>query len=114
MTFTVLPRRLSKTLTTPRLTVVRVPSQRSSTSQIVPRTVAEAYLPLVLNFPLPLPHSLPSTDFAPRFFFLADTLAARAPFNGAHSEREIWFLRTSSVVSGAGFFGFFFGTACLI
>ena len=71
------------------MTLVSVPSQRSSTSQIVPRTVAELYLPLVRNLPLPLPHSLPRTDFGPFFFFLASAAAARAPFSGAHCERAI-------------------------
>ena len=57
---------------------------------MVPRTVAELYLPLVWNLPFPLPQSLPRTDFGPFFFFFfADTSAARARFSGAHSEREI-------------------------
>jgi hypothetical protein len=43
------------TSTTPRLTVVSVPSQRSSTRQIVPRTVAAAWRPRVRNLPWPLP-----------------------------------------------------------
>src|SRR6185437_12821251 len=69
LTVTVFLRRRSRTWTVPRLTLVNVPSQRSSTSQIVPRTVAELYLPPVRNLPLPLPHSLPRTDFGP--FFLS-------------------------------------------
>jgi hypothetical protein len=46
------------------------------------RTVAERYLPL------PLPHSLPITDFG-IFFFLAAGAAARAPSSGAHCDRAI-------------------------
>src|SRR6266487_1684236 len=94
----------------PRFTVVNVPSQRSWVNQIVPRTVAELYLPVVRNLPLPLPHSLPSTDFGP-FFFLA--AAAAAPFSGAHCDREISPLSTRSVINTAGFLGFFLGTLCL-
>ena len=66
-----------------------MPSQRSSTSQIVPRTVAALYLPFVRNLPLPLPHSFPSTAFGPFFFFVASAAAERAPFSGAHCERGI-------------------------
>src|SRR4051794_40241589 len=96
----------SRTWTVPRVTLVNVPSQRSSTSQIVPRTVAALYLPSVRNLPLPLPHSLPRTDFGP-FFFVAASVADRAPFNGAHCDRGISPLRTRSVVSAVGFLGFF-------
>jgi hypothetical protein len=109
-TVTVLLALKSRTRTVPRVTFVSVPSQRSWTSQIVPRTVAELYLPLVRKRPLPLPHSLPSTALGP--FFLS-TVAERAPFGGAHCERAIWPFITRSVVSAAGFLGFFFGTACL-
>ena len=101
----------SRTLTVPRFTVVNVPSQRSWVNQIVPRTVAELYLPSVRNLPLPLPHSPPSTDFAPRFFFFA--AAAEAPLIGAHSERGGSPLRTRSVISAFGFLGFVFGVDCL-
>ena len=45
-------RRKSRTMTVPRFTLVRVPSQRSVTSQIVPRTVAELFRPLVRKRPL--------------------------------------------------------------
>src|SRR5512132_321878 len=103
---------MSRTLTTPRLTLVSVPSHSSCTSQIVPRTVAELYLPLVLNLPFPLPQSLPRTDFGP-FFFFAETSAARAPFNGAHCERAISPFSTRSVMSALGLLGFFVGTLCL-
>src|SRR5215510_6242308 len=58
-------RRLSRTSTEPTATLVSVPSQRSCTSQRVPRTVAELYLPSVRNVPLPSPQSLRV------FFFLA-------------------------------------------
>ena len=85
-TLTVFLRLKSRTATVPRRTLVRVPSQRSSTSQIVPRTVAALYLPSVRNLPLPLPHSLPRTAFGP--FFLSAP-AERAPFSGAHWERAI-------------------------
>ena len=51
--------------TVPRVTFVNVPSQRSSTSQIVPRTVAALYLPSVRNLPLPLPHSFPGPTSVP-------------------------------------------------
>ena len=39
------------TATTPRVTRTNVPSQKSSVSQIVPRTVAAAYRPSVWNLP---------------------------------------------------------------
>ena len=94
----------------PRLTFVRVPSQRSWTSQIVPRTVAELYLPDVRNFPLPLPHSCPRTAFGP-FFLL--TAADRAPFCSAHCDRGGSPLSTRSVISAFGFLGFVFGVDCL-
>src|SRR3954452_25315276 len=100
----------STTATVPRFTVVNVPSQWSCTSQIVPRTVAELYLPLVRNLPLPLPHSFPSTDLGP--FFLS-AAADRAPFSGAHCERAIWSLRFRSVMRATGFLGFVLGTDCL-
>src|SRR3954451_2352806 len=102
----------SRTWTVPRGTLVKVPSQRSSTSQMVPRTVAALYLPSVRNLPFPLPHSLPRTDFGP-FFFVAASAADRAPFNGAHCERASWPFRTRSVTSAWGFVGFFLGTLCL-
>src|SRR5215207_9811831 len=41
-------------MTTPRRTLVRVPSQRSMVSQIVPRTVAALYRPRVRKRPLAL------------------------------------------------------------
>ena len=47
-----------RTATTPRVTRVSVPSQRSTTCQIVPRTVAELLRPRARKRPLPLPHSL--------------------------------------------------------
>ena len=59
----------SRTETFPRSTRVSVHVQRSSTSHLVPRTVAELYWPLVRNLPLPSPHS---RRF---FFFLAAALA---------------------------------------
>jgi hypothetical protein len=89
---------MSRTLTVPRRTVVSVPSQRSCVSQIVPRTVAELYLPLVRNFPLPLPQSLPSTACGP-FFLL--TVAALAPRPDAHCDRDAPPLSVMSVVSAA-------------
>ena len=49
----------------------------------------------------------------PFFFFAASAAADRAPFSGAHCERGIWPFITRSVISAAGFFGFFLGTACL-
>src|SRR4051812_6054076 len=96
----------SRTWTVPRVTLVNVPSQRSSTSQMVPRTVAALYLPSVRNLPLPLPHSLPRTDFGPFFFFLASTAADREPFSGAHCERAISPFKTRSVIKALAFFGF--------
>ena len=95
---TVLWRRRSRTLTVPRLTVVSVPSQRSVVSQIVPRTVAELYLPFVRNLPLPLPHSLPSTACGP-FFLL--TAAALAPRADAHCARDASPVSVMSVVRAA-------------
>src|SRR5215216_617092 len=53
----VLRRLKSRTRTFPRLTRVSVPLQRSSTSHLVPTTVAALCLPLVRNRPLPSPHS---------------------------------------------------------
>jgi hypothetical protein len=53
---TVRLRALSRTLTEPRLTRVTVASQRSSTRQMVPRTVAELTLPVVRQRPLASPH----------------------------------------------------------
>src|SRR3954466_2163750 len=47
--------RKSRTATVPRETLVSVPSQRSVTVQIVPRTVADEYRPRVRKRPLPLP-----------------------------------------------------------
>src|SRR4029078_2198859 len=47
-------RRKSRRITVPRFTCVSVPSQRSVTSQIVPRTVAELFRPLVRKRPLAL------------------------------------------------------------
>lgn len=52
-----LRRRKSRTITLPRATLVRVPSHRSVTVHTVPRTVAEAYRPLVRKRPLPLPRN---------------------------------------------------------
>src|SRR3954452_11276905 len=100
----------STTATVPRFTVVNVPSQWSCTSQIVQRTVAELYLPLVRNLPLPLPHSCPSTALGP--FFLSAP-AERAPLCAAHCERDGSPLSTRSVISALAFFGFFLGTDCL-
>src|SRR3979409_33712 len=107
MTLTGLGRRRSRTLTVPRLTVVSVPSQRSVVSQIVPRTVAELYLPFVRNLPLPLPHSLPSTACGP-FFLVAG--AARAPRADGHCAREGSPASVRSVVSAA--LRLPFGTLC--
>src|SRR5215216_926411 len=53
----VLRRLKSRTRTFPRLTRVSVPLQRSSTSHLVPTTVAALRLPFVRNRPLPSPHS---------------------------------------------------------
>ena len=50
--------RKSRTATFPRFTVVSVPSQRSATVQIVPRTVATLLRPLVRKRPLAFPRSL--------------------------------------------------------
>src|SRR3954466_12761566 len=70
--------RKSRTATVPRETLVSVPSQRSVTVQIVPRTVADEYRPRVRKRPLPLPLSRrilrllrAILDFL-LFFFLAD------------------------------------------
>ena len=52
----------------PRVTFVSVLAQRSSTSHLVPTTVAALCLPFVWNLPLPSPHSR-------RFFFLAAAIA---------------------------------------
>src|SRR5689334_21545354 len=46
------------TRTETRVTRVSVPAQESSTSHLVPRTVATLYLPDVRNEPLPSPQSL--------------------------------------------------------
>ena len=61
--------RLTKSLTatTPWVTRVSVVVQVSWTSQVVPRTVAALYGPVVRNLPLPLPQSL--RDFG--FFWAA-------------------------------------------
>ena len=86
---------------------------RSSAAAVLcrdaPRTVAELYLPVVRNFPFPLPQSFPSTAFGP--FFLA--AATAAPFSGAHDERGICPLSTRSVISATAFLDFFLGSACL-
>ena len=68
--------RLAKSLTatTPWVTRVRVVVQVSWTSQVVPRTVAALYWPLVRNLPLPLPQSL--RDFG--FFWAALAVLLRA------------------------------------
>jgi len=58
---TVLRRKKSRTFTTPRVTLVNVPLHWLVTPQIVPRTVAALYLPLVVNFPCALPVRRPST-----------------------------------------------------
>ena len=75
-------RRLSRTATLPRVTVVRVPSQRSVTVKIVPRTVAEEKRPRVeapLRVRTQAP-DLPSRDAAPRGSgALATPLAAKLP-----------------------------------
>jgi hypothetical protein len=76
---------------------VSVPSQRSWVSQIVPRTVAALYLPLVRKRPLPFPHSLLSTACGP---FRLLTAAAPAPRAVAHCDRDAA-ARTMSVVSAA-------------
>ncbi len=47
----------SRTETRPRTTRVSVEAQRSSTSHLVPTTVAALCLPLVRNLPLPSPQS---------------------------------------------------------
>jgi hypothetical protein len=65
----------SRTFTTPRKTLVRVPLQRSSTNHLVPTTVAALRLPLVRNLPLPSPQS---RRF---FFFLAAALALPPPLH---------------------------------
>jgi hypothetical protein len=65
---------------------------------MVPRTVAELYLPFVRNLPLPLPHSLPSTACGP-FFLL--TAAAPAPRAVAHCDRGASPASVMSVVSAA-------------
>ena len=71
-TLTVLRFPKSRTETTPVTTRVVVLAQRSSTSHLVPTTVAALCLPEVLNLPLPSPHSR-------RFFLpLAATLARPA------------------------------------
>ena len=62
-TITVRLRRKSRTTTRPRLTLVSVPSQRSMTSQIVPRTVAELLRPLVRKRPARVSAQAP--DHAP-------------------------------------------------
>ena len=67
---------LSRTLTEPRTTRVRVPAQLSCTSHFVPRTVAELYLPDVRKAPLPSPHRWRLLGF-----FLA---VALAPFARRH------------------------------
>src|SRR5690348_11168288 len=64
----------SRTATAPFVTRVGVPAQEPVTSHLVPRTVADEYLPVVRNEPLPSPHSLRD------FFFLAAALAL--PFFG--------------------------------
>src|SRR6185312_7785082 len=53
----VLWRTRSLTVTVSLMAWTRVPSQRSAVVQIVPRTVAAAYLPLVRNLPWALPRS---------------------------------------------------------
>ncbi len=57
-TVTVLRLTLSRTLTTPSVTLVSVPAHVSWTSHLVPRIVAALYLPVVRKLPLPLPQSL--------------------------------------------------------
>lgn len=72
LTLTVLCLTLSRTVTVPRVTRVRVPAQLSCTNHFVPRTVAELYLPVVRNAPFPSPQRWRVLGF-----FLA---AALAPF----------------------------------
>ena len=62
--------------------------QRSSTSHLVPTTVAALRLPFVRNRPFPSPHSL-------RFFFFFLAAAAAEPLRGQLS-RSV----SVSVVSG--------------
>src|SRR5689334_4620840 len=54
-------------------------------SQIVPRTVAEAYLPLVVNCPWPLPHSR-ATGLS--FFF--GGFAFAGGFFGGAERLDVW------------------------
>src|ERR1044072_1146131 len=61
----------SRTLTLPRATFVSVDVQRSSTSHLVPTTVAALRLPLVWKRPLPSPHSRRFLTF---FFLAIDAL----------------------------------------
>ena len=68
----------SRTVTVPRTTRVSVPSQRSMTTQRVPRTVAELKRPPVRKRPLPSPHRW-------RYLRLVAAAAARAPFGQAGS-----------------------------
>ena len=76
----------SRTDTLPRVTRVRVDVHLSSTSHLVPTTVAALCLPLVRNLPLPSPHRR-------RFFFLAAAIAL--PAFG-----QLSFSTSVSVVSG--------------
>ena len=77
----------SRTETTPVTTRVSVDLQRSSTSHLVPTTVAALCLPWVLKLPLPSPHSL-------RFFLPLAAMLALPP-RGQRS-----FSTSLSVVSG--------------
>ena len=75
-TVTVLCLTLSRTFTDPRTTRVSVPAQLSCTSHFVPRTVAELYLPFVLNAPFPSPQRW-------RFFVLVAAAPAALPRHDA-------------------------------
>ena len=67
----------SRTETRPRTTRVSVDVQRSSTSHLVPTTVAALCLPFVRNLPLPSPHS--------RRFFLRFAAMLALPAFGQRS-----------------------------
>src|SRR3954453_14510788 len=80
---TVFLRTKSRTPTLPAVTLVRVPLQRSSVSQVVPRTLAEENRPTVRNDPAPDPHRWRTVLPLPSFFLLR---AASLGLRGARGQ----------------------------
>src|SRR5260221_9264429 len=67
----------SRTATLPAVTLVSVPGQRWSVSQVVPLIVAEEKRPTVRNAPLPEPQRWRTERFGPPRFFAIWAFGAR-------------------------------------